>query len=230
MHCAYIVGTFSIRFEPSFLGIGIERSPWCFQLLAWVFNFCSNSNLSLKSKANFPSIPAVFLPLFSCVTWRIARNLAATERIISFCNDRALAVSPSLTALYVRFCKRNKSLRNYFQGRFTQDSLSSFSMCPIMFCSSFTYSEFLLAITPHPTRRLVFRYSSSLSGFRLHPEPDIDVFIRSVCEIDWHFRAVQFAYIPSRRSSYLGDNTARIIGSEVHIVLFRLWLKNKTFF
>ncbi|MEM8676667.1 MAG: hypothetical protein AAGF83_22845 [Cyanobacteria bacterium P01_G01_bin.67] len=40
-----------------------------------------------------------------------------------------------------------------------------------------------MTITSHPTRRLVFRYSSSLSGFRLHPEPDIDVFLRSVRKI-----------------------------------------------
>lgn len=137
-HCqalSLMVGTLSIRLLPSFLGIGNKRSPWCFQLVAWVFNFCSSSNLSLKERASFPSIPAVFLPLFSWVTWRIARNLAATERIISFCSDRALAVSPSLTALYTLLCRRNNSWRNLFHGNLLQDSLLNLSMRLIILCS-----------------------------------------------------------------------------------------------
>jgi hypothetical protein len=117
-----IVGTLRMRVLPSFLGMGISRNPWCFQLLASVLSFSLSWNLCSNVSAVFPSIPAVFFPAFSCVTWRIASNLAAVDFRISFCRDLALRLSPTWTALYTRFCRRNRLRRNFFQGNVFQDS------------------------------------------------------------------------------------------------------------
>ena len=58
----------------------------------------------------------------ACVTWRIAKNLAALDFRISFWSDKALRLFPSRIALNTRHCRRNKSFRNFFQFRFFQDS------------------------------------------------------------------------------------------------------------
>jgi hypothetical protein len=124
-HChalSAIVGILRRRVLPSFLGIGIERNFWCFQLLLLALSSSLRASLSSNVSEAFPSIPAVFLPAFSWVTWRIANILAAVDFRISFWRDFALGLSPTWIALYTRFCRRNKLRRNFFHGNVFQDS------------------------------------------------------------------------------------------------------------
>ena len=151
--------------------MGISLSPWCFQLFAFSLRFSSSSNRSLILRTVLPSIPAVFLPALSWVTWRIAKSLADFERIISFCKDRALRISPARTAFQTRFCNRNKFLRNFFHGSFLQDSLLSFLMCLIMIYSRLfvlSSSDQLRSVLP-----LAWVSDARLSylGFRPFPKP-----------------------------------------------------------
>lgn len=92
---SYIVGILRMRLVPSFLGMGIFLSLLWFQVWAFCLSNTSSSNLSLKFREALPSTPAVFLPLFSWVTWRIASNLALRDFSISFWRLLALFRSPS---------------------------------------------------------------------------------------------------------------------------------------
>ncbi len=69
---------------PSFLGMGISLSLECFHSFA-VSNLSAKANRCLKLRDLTPSIPAVFLPVFSCDTCRTASSLAAKDFRISFC-------------------------------------------------------------------------------------------------------------------------------------------------
>ena len=137
-HCqalSGIVGILRRRVLPSFLGIGIERNFWCFQLLLFVLSSSLSVSLSLNVSGAFISIPAVFLPAFSWVTWCIANILAAVDFRISFWRDFALGLSPTWIALNTRFCRRNKSFLYCFQGNLFQYSLA-FPLCLIILFSN----------------------------------------------------------------------------------------------
>ena len=67
-HCqvlSAIVGTFRMRFVPSFFGIGISRSLLCFHVLTLLMSFSLNLKRSIKVRDALPSTPAVFLPAFN---------------------------------------------------------------------------------------------------------------------------------------------------------------------
>jgi hypothetical protein len=90
----------------------------------------------------------------------------------------ALRLSPTWTALYTRFCRRNKLRRNFFQGNVFQDSLE-LSLCLIMLCSNLCIlntSDQLRSVLPELKE---FRCSSSLLRVRPPLDPQ-SVFIRSL--------------------------------------------------
>ena len=164
---------------------------------------------------------------FSFLTWFDPSFLSLTVKHdhiarlafenISFCKDRALRISPARTAFQTRLCNRNKFCRNFFQGNFFQDSLLIFPMRLIMiYSTSFVLrnSDQLRSVLPSAWS---WDARPSYLGFRPFPEPGIRVFLRSVSKIGWHFRAVQFARVSSRRNSYLCKMLWEL-DNEVHIV------------
>lgn len=119
--------------------------------------------------------PAVFLPLFSCVTWRIANHLAARDVRISFCKDRAFDLSPTWTALNTRFCRRNKPWRNCLHFRFIHDSVIFLSCLTILRSNLYFLNTLQQLRCLLPTLK-EFPYSSSLHRGSTTPRPGIRFF------------------------------------------------------
>lgn len=191
-----MLGILRILLVPSFLGIGISLSFPCLHWCTEVFRISSSSSLFWGDRDALPSTPAVFLPAFNWVTWRIASNLALRDFSISFCKFNARFRSEPRIAFHNRICRRNKSFLS-FRGwvvfpKFTMSVISHVSNHALL---HFLCSECLEAITLRPTQCEGFRASSRLLGFR--PVPRLHHRFSSFRFPDcfWQIRFDHFAFI-----------------------------------
>ena len=84
---------------------------------------------------------------------------------ISFCRYLAFRLSPTETAFHTLLCRRNKSLRNFFQGNFFQSSRFVIAVSNHALLQK-VCSLNLDPITGHLTQSAGFRFSSSLLRLR----------------------------------------------------------------